>query len=177
MNSPCCRIEFTFSRRGIGSVWKNSLAGRPGGWWARWRTARFATSLARFPGGGKSEISKSISSVLLTGPGFRARLFPRSRSGGGDSEEGLLVHLQTAPGGRAGEPADPEPGAVAGVGDQAVHGVGGIHGRLQRLAALSAADDPATGLRGEAILSPGVGRPTGASISRWTASTDLSATS
>jgi hypothetical protein len=46
-------------------------------------------------GGGKSEISKSISSVLLKGPVF-VRDYHGHGPGGGDPEAGFLRHLQAA---------------------------------------------------------------------------------
>ena len=55
-------------------------------------------------GGGKSEISKSIASIILQGPGVCQRLPPRHGPGGGDPGEGFFRSIYKQPDERASRP-------------------------------------------------------------------------
>ena len=66
-------------------------AARPGGWSARARAARCATSPAPFPAAANRKFRSPSPTSILEGPGVRRRLSPRHGPGGGDPEEGFLA--------------------------------------------------------------------------------------
>ena len=68
------RATPTCCPRATASGWKNSSAARRGGWSARAPHGTLCHKPCTVSGGGKSEISKSIASVVAQGPGVRAAI-------------------------------------------------------------------------------------------------------
>ena len=92
------------------------------------------------------------------GTDIRERLPRRHAGGGRDSEEGLLLDLRPTAHRRAAQAADPEPGALAGLGDQAAHAVARLQGGVQRLAEETPADHPPARHHGQTLLPHRMGR-------------------
>ena len=123
-------------------------------------------------GGGKSEISKSISDAIIQGPVFVADFRADF-----DTVAGLLARdysqrFRDPARQRHGPAPHPQPAPLAGLGHQAVHAVRrGAQRRLQRLARDDSAAHQGARAGGEAFLQARVGRRTGARSSASTSST------
>ena len=117
-------------------------------------------------GGGKSEISKSIGSIMLARPHFRQRFRSRNRTGGGHPEKGFLrLSIREARSEHRAKRPILSPERSLGLRHQADDAFAGIHGRAQPVACDHSANRPPTAGYGEALLPSRIGAKTGASIS------------
>ena len=79
-------------------------------------------------------------------------------AGGGDPRAAISRRSISSRRRRPGQPAHPEPGALAGIGDQADDPFARIHRRTQRVAARASANHPPAPVHREALLPAGLGR-------------------
>ncbi len=117
-------------------------------------------------GGGKSEISKSIGSIVLKGPVFVTDFHRDIEQVAEILAKDFSGIYRTPQTGQSRAAPDSEPGALARIGDQADDAFAGIHRRAQRVAGDDSANCPATADHGEALLPAGVGRRLAAALQR-----------
>ena len=129
----CAPGRSTFCPPASASGWRSSWPARRGGWWARGRAARCATSPARCPAAANPRSRNRSPMSLLKGPVF-VKDYHRDMDQVAEilGRDFSAIYRNRPPDERSRRP-DSEPGAIARLGDPDADAVAGIHRRAQRL--------------------------------------------
>ncbi len=135
--SSCWRTKFMCVLPATRCKWKNRPATAPGGLIGTAAEGTLCHKPCTVSGGGKSEISKSISDAIIQGPVFVADFKKDFNQVASVVAAAITRTVSGTRRKRHGQAPHPQPGALARLGHQIVHAVGArIFGRIQRMAQL-----------------------------------------